>query len=93
MLATGEQATESVHIEQSEKAANQDDSVQLEGGGSLKGTLSVSGSPFQYANDDYNYSSWEDIPAMILKVYTMNPYLADIVRSQVMKWEFNYNKE
>lgn len=47
-------------------------------------------SPHQYEGDETDYSGFANVPALFLAQATVNPYWGDLVKAQVVEWEFNH---
>ena len=46
-------------------------------------------SPFKYEGDKYDYDTWKNFPAEILRNLIHNPYWYDRVKTEAVAWEFN----
>lgn len=56
--------------------------VEMEGGeGMAKEDL--------YASDSGTYDGWENLPALILRNYVVNPYFGDLLKRDIISAEFN----
>ena len=49
-------------------------------------------SPEKYDADDYAYGGWETVPAIFLKQAIVNPYWGDLVKGNIISWEFTPKK-
>jgi hypothetical protein len=45
-----------------------------------------------YASDSGSYDGWENLPALILRNYVVNPYFGDLVKRDIISAEFNPGK-
>lgn len=45
-----------------------------------------------YASDSGTYDGWENLPALILRNYVVNPYFGDLVKRDIISAEFNPGK-
>lgn len=45
-----------------------------------------------YKDDPADYKGWENLPALFLREMTVNPYFGDLVKGEVIAWEFNHGK-
>jgi len=45
-----------------------------------------------YKDDPADYNGWENLPALFLREMTVNPYFGDLVKGEVVAWEFNHGK-
>ena len=48
--------------------------------------------PHKYEGDAYDYAGWAKVPAAFLRNMIVNPYWGDLVKAQVVGWEFNPEK-
>jgi hypothetical protein len=48
--------------------------------------------PGVYDADDFSYAGWEAVPAIFLKQATVNTYWGDLVKGNIIHWEFNQKK-
>ena len=45
-----------------------------------------------YASDAGTYDGWENLPALILRNYVVNPYFGDLIKRDIISAEFNPGK-
>lgn len=45
-----------------------------------------------YKDDAADYAGWENLPALFLRNMVVNPYFGDLVKGEVIAWEFNHGK-
>jgi hypothetical protein len=59
--------------------------VMAEGGDEVV----VMAEPDLYASDAGSYDGWENLPALILRNYVVNPYFGDLLKRDIISAEFN----
>lgn len=55
-------------------------------------TVPAAMDPGVYDADDFSYAGWEAVPAIFLKQATINTYWGDLVKGNIIHWEFNQKK-
>lgn len=45
--------------------------------------------PHKYDDDGGSYDGWANVPALFIRQATVNPYWGDLVKAQLVQWEFN----
>jgi len=58
-----------------------DAAAEMEGGEEMA-------KPDLYASDSGTYDGWENLPALILRNYVVNPYFGDLVKRTIISFEF-----
>jgi hypothetical protein len=59
--------------------------VMAEGGDEMV----MMAAPDLYASDAGSYDGWENLPALILRNYVVNPYFGDLLKRDIISAEFN----
>jgi hypothetical protein len=59
--------------------------VMMEGGDMME----MMAKPDLYASDAGSYDGWENLPALILRNYVVNPYFGDLLKRDIISAEFN----
>jgi hypothetical protein len=53
------------------------------------GAMEPKADPHKYDSDAFDYAGWAKIPAAFLKQFIVSPYFGDLVKKDVINWEFN----
>jgi hypothetical protein len=75
-----EPAAEEMMMEMMEEAA-----VEMEGGDEMDMMMAKED---LYASDSGAYEGWENLPALILRNYVVNPYFGDLIKRDIIAAEF-----
>ena len=65
-------------------AAMEDPPVEMEGGDEMEAMAKED----LYASDAGSYDGWENLPALILRNYVVNPYFGDLIKRDIVCAEF-----
>mmetsp|Transcript_24679 Transcript_24679/g.38392 ORF Transcript_24679/g.38392 Transcript_24679/m.38392 type:complete len:393 (-) Transcript_24679:193-1371(-) len=49
--------------------------------------------PDHYKDDSAAYDGWANFPALLLRNCIVNPYFGDLVKANLIAWEFNYGND
>lgn len=55
----------------------------------MEGGEEAMAKPDLYASDSGSYDGWENLPALILRNYVVNPYFGDLLKRDIISAEFN----